>query len=141
MFVCRDLRNKPTADPSERTCNICSKVLLHRHSLTGHMRLCHNNDGQICPICGKTFKDLPKHTKRYHSNPNPAKKCTWEGCDKAFMFEQGLKTHIDCFHKNIRTQCDLCGQWVKSMYDHKARKHKLGKSRECSQVGAVTLSV
>ena len=132
----RHLRDQPTGNVSERTCPICKKVLKSKERITSHIRGTHGNKKEMCPTCGKSYKYLATHIKAYHAS-EPNKACTWEGCDKVFRFDEGLRDHIDKFHKCIRTQCDLCGEWIKTMYDHMKRKHKKGKPEECEQCDKV----
>jgi uncharacterized Zn-finger protein len=63
----------------------------------------------ICPICGALILNMTSHL-RVHDDVRPYK-CEYEGCDKAFISNTKLKSHVNSVHLKQRSfRCEICGK-------------------------------
>ena len=112
-------------------CEICGKILCTSNSLDYHVKSVHyqERDEVFCSKCGKSFTriSLIKHFRQ--CGEEPAFKCTFDGCTKAFREQNKLQQHINVDHLNIRPyECEICGASFGSVPNYK--KHKLIHSDE-----------
>ena len=94
---------------SERAfkCDLCDYTCTIKGYLTQH-RKGHFLSYQECPICLIKVKSLREHIRRRHAKEKIAR-LPCDQCDKTFASSNGLKTHIENIHKQIKNfLCDLC---------------------------------
>jgi len=121
------------------TCDICQKVCSDKSSMNVHKRMKHNgfvHPRTPCPVCGMLIKmnastNLSKHMIKAHGNydmDNRPKEeqvkrfsCTYEGCDKSYIFESDMKIHFRRNHKNMTIECPRCD--MKTYCNDVLRKH------------------
>ena len=118
------------------TCKICNKQLSCKLYLSTHERTVHGPPNlEVCTICGKGVKDVKSHTKWKHSENNQKTNCcAVEGCDALFRTKQELRTHNNRVHLDLKTQCEICFQWLKSLPEHMSQVHQQDRKHVCSKV-------
>ena len=112
-------------------CEICGKILSNSDTLDYHVKSVHyqERDEVFCSKCGKSYTriSLRKHFRT--CGEEPALKCTFDGCTKAFREQNKLQQHINVDHLNIRPyECEICGASFGTVPCFK--KHKLIHSDE-----------
>ena len=114
-------------------CLICGKKVLTNH-IKIHMSS-HSEEKIACDICGKVLKSqihVERHKKRIHI-PDSEKlfKCSYPGCERAFVVAQILEGHMNS-HLGLKPyQCDFCEtrfQNVSNKAAHLKNVHKFSKN-------------
>ena len=106
---------------SKRICDVCGKKFEKKFNMLQHRQIHQEGEEQFsCDKCPKTFTTrqyLVQHSKSHEENS-----ILCEIFDKIFDTNQGLKKHIDSYHKLIVFLCQYCPKtFTKSEY---ARKHE-----------------
>ncbi len=117
-------------------CDLCHKEMtqahfkIHRFVVHQGLKL---NYKQDCPICGKAFASkqcLKMHINRVHNNEKSFK-CT-ECEDRFFFSKAAMEIHRNTIHYDLKFECDICGQKLKSknyLRVHKQTVHEGDKSK------------
>ena len=115
-------------------CDVCKKLFPSQLKLKFHM-IRHENDEQICHLCGKVCKNraqLRDHKKAAHlRQKRPCKLCG--------KLVKKMSDHLSRHRKpEVRMSCEICGKMVKqeSMPAHIQNVHKKesdGKLYPCEQ--------
>ena len=115
-------------------CVLCGKKLL-KSRLDRHMTLLHGEKNIPCDICGKLFKsqfNRERHHLKVHQ-PDSEKpfKCSYAGCERAFINPQSLESHSNS-HLGLKPyQCDFCEtrfQNTSNKAAHLKNVHKFSKN-------------
>jgi len=119
------------------TCKICNKQFSCKLYLSTHEKTVHGPPARVvCTICGKAVKDMKSHTKWKHSaNNKKTNCCAVEGCDAMFRTKPELRTHNNRVHLDLKTQCDICLQWLKCLPEHMSQVHHQDRKHVCSMCG------
>eukprot|EP01029_Cantina_marsupialis_P018964 TRINITY_DN440975_c0_g1_i1.p1 TRINITY_DN440975_c0_g1~~TRINITY_DN440975_c0_g1_i1.p1 ORF type:complete len:362 (-),score=30.96 TRINITY_DN440975_c0_g1_i1:580-1545(-) len=98
-------------NPVEEFCcaeSNCMRTFTTRKLLQAHMKAEHKNQ---CDICGRVFKEayrLVNHMK-IHEAVSDRINCPYDGCDRSYLQQRNLNTHIAMKHLQIkRFQCNEC---------------------------------
>ena len=115
-------------------CDLCEYTCTNKGALTKH-RKGHFLTLQECPICQKKVKQLKRHAMRCMSK-NKAKRYPCNQCDKTFAFANGLKTHVNHIHRQIKDfHCDICDYktyTITNLRIHTSKVHdKESLERQC----------
>lgn len=94
----------------------CERGYSHKHTLTLHMRKCHNLGKEhklhICEYCGKVFdtmSQLRNHRFTHKDKSELPYGCEETDCERRFSSKQLLKVHM-MRHAGIRNYtCSYCG--------------------------------
>lgn len=94
----------------------CERGYSHKHTLTLHMRKCHNlgkeHKSHICEYCGKVFdtmSQLRNHRFTHKDKSELPYACEEADCERRFSSKQLLKVHM-MRHAGIRNYtCSYCG--------------------------------
>ena len=121
----------PKAEPVQFLCTDCPKTFPLRGSLRKHISRHHKQHKlQTCDKCGFSFssmKTLDHHVKTKHTSYAEREyKCTFPGCNMAFVTADTLKGHKRK-HGERNFVCDHCGEsyWNNGQLTHHLRiKHK-----------------
>ncbi|XP_055378432.1 uncharacterized protein LOC129610098 isoform X1 [Condylostylus longicornis] len=90
-------------------CNLCEKTFENKHTLYKHRRQ-HETKFFKCNMCPAEFSfrdELNEHKKNHDESERPFK-CVELGCDKAFVVETFLNTHLKKIHGYFLFNCDRC---------------------------------
>ena len=102
-------------------CEQCGKLFKSRQYLKNHLKT--HQESEECSICLGKFKDLKRHTFRFHKSDRIEKvfKCEVNKCDKAFECIDYLNKHL----KNHREseECLICHGKFKDLKRHTLRLH------------------
>ena len=140
----RLLHERNTHPDAMHTCKSCHSVFGTEQERDFHFERCqystngtdHNFVCEKCPAHEKrpfpSFADLQRH-KLIHDSTKTFN-CPIEGCEKTYVTEIRLKTHIASFHENKkrkRLACDVTNcsytTYLKSdLQRHKAVQHEIG---------------
>ncbi|GIY02972.1 zinc finger and SCAN domain-containing protein 10 [Caerostris darwini] len=112
-------------------CNKCNYMAEHSYVVKRHS-LRHTENGIVCEICGKHYKDhyiLKMHVKMVHLPAEVVFAC--EICDKKFTRKAHLKRHLRIHAPNRPFKCSFCSyrgceksDITKHLLIHEAPKHK-----------------
>ncbi|XP_034107820.1 gastrula zinc finger protein XlCGF46.1-like [Drosophila albomicans] len=94
----------------------CDRGYSHKHTLTLHMRKCHQlgkeHKSHICEFCGKVFdtmSQLRNHRFTHKEKSELPYACEEPNCDRRFSSKQLLKVHM-MRHAGIKNYtCSFCG--------------------------------
>ena len=90
-------------------CDFCEESFTNKQKLRQHLKS-HNihfpEFSVTCDTCGHTFltqEGMVKHVNRHHAGIFPNSKKEWnfacEKCERRFVFEEELRTHLKDVHK------------------------------------------
>ena len=118
------------------TCKICNKQFSCKLYLSTHEKTVHGPPArEVCTTCGKAVKDMKSHTKWKHSeNTQKTNYCAVEECDAMFRTKHELRTHNNRVHLDLKNQCHICLQWLKSLPEHLSQVHHQDRKHVCSMV-------
>ena len=105
-------------EDGKQLCKKCMKFLPNSE-YEEHM-LEHNQEMEICNICGKLLKgksNLKYHIQTVHQILE--KKYFCEKCNAGFAFENGLNQHMRRVHSE-KYPCPLCGE---NFFEHRLKRH------------------
>ncbi len=157
-----EVKKDPAKETSDRTCDVCSKVLssrikMERHRETVHRekKSCSKGCGKIfssvirlnehscvpkmhlCPVCGETFKHLSgriQHERAAHAGQKPHA-CSF--CDRRFLFKVQRVRHERTHTGEKPFLCGECGRSFRLETTLKAhtRIHTGETPYECDRCG------
>lgn len=115
-------------------CSLCDRKFKNKFYLKTHMRTSHSDDAfHVCPICGKSLKNIRLHMELVHSE---RKGVDCEICGKTFLTEQRLKVHARWSHTNVEKThtCETCGDSFKSktMLKNHYVRHSDDRNYKCN---------
>ena len=113
----------------------CGKSLTSERSLQKHIRASHKGEKLICLHCRKEYSYNSREVFAIHVMKHLGTleerryKCNREGCTAEYVSSSGLRSHILCYHMQIRFECDIdgCGARFNSATawnGHCQRKHQ-----------------
>ena len=90
-------------------CIDCNTIIAPRSKMSKHMAAVHKPKNDLCPICGKNFRNVRDHVAVKHGNKERNHVC--DSCGKKFTHPLLLSAHISKIH-SVRKQlpCKFCGQ-------------------------------
>lgn len=111
-------------------CDTCGKGFTQAEGLKNH-QMTHTDERELCPICGKSYRNLKQHMINKHAEELPPedarrkhKKYTCEvaGCSKKFLYPSLLNLHKKRTHARKLNRRDALEKEVKgeqTLGDHK----------------------
>lgn len=109
---------------NERKCALCLKIYPSYRCIRRHMINHYHSDDMpnptrnICPMCGKNFKNLSNHINSVHSNIGKSFKCSY--CGKMFKTITLLKGHEKRHTSQKTIPCDFCEKTFANMPEKKS---------------------
>ena len=126
---------------SKNICDICSKQLSCKVSLSNHMKTVHGeNTTTTCNICGKEVSYMKSHLKHKHANPDdntPKISCKYPDCQALFKSKSSAAKHFKVLHLEEKQQCHVCHLWLKNLRGHLQVTHQRGKKYQCDDCGKI----
>lgn len=89
-------------------CSTCKKSFKDLRSLSTHLNQIHNSKQQICPYCGKFYKQpqLCTHINNVHSDQLNLGKFICDFCEKIFKSRTEITRHLKRWH--LIRECQDC---------------------------------
>ena len=121
-------------------CPVCKRKVLFKE-IQQHYEACVKTDRrnklrkerlkkkrpQVCPTCGKLFKDLHQHQKSHlRAQGLLVENCYCDKCGKKFNGKESLHQHMVTQHSEVPFACKICSKMFPSyqaMYTHKTKEH------------------
>jgi len=95
----------------ENECDICHKKFQKWTAFRTHIAREHPRKFK-CSVCFQKFKSnvaLKLHESTVHSGERSVFLCTYENCEREYLFEKNLKCHIKVDHEGQRFSCPVDG--------------------------------
>uniref|UniRef100_A0A1I8PBE5 C2H2-type domain-containing protein n=1 Tax=Stomoxys calcitrans TaxID=35570 RepID=A0A1I8PBE5_STOCA len=97
-------------DPETHKCEICGKSSTTKYNLKLHQKIVHGESKQFeCDVCHRLFNQKPTLDRRLLTHVMGEKKFFCKECDKGYVLEVQLNTHIKTVH-GVDCVCDQCGK-------------------------------
>lgn len=92
-------------------CEFCQEKFLKWTAYRTHLATQHPKIFKCskCPRQFKTKHEFLLHKSTVHSDERSVFHCTYQNCDKEYLFEKNLKFHIQVDHENKRFPCPVEG--------------------------------
>ncbi|KAM4607939.1 uncharacterized protein ACJ7VT_016091 [Polymixia lowei] len=103
-------------------CETCGKGFTQAEGLRNH-QITHTGERQLCPICGKAYRNLKHHMINKHADELPAEvsqtkqkkySCEVSGCGKTFLYPSLLNLHRKRTHARRQSRGRTPGKELKS---------------------------
>ena len=130
------LKKKIDTKPRSFQCSECDVVKKSIKELNMHHKECHNP--QICGVCRKLFKLVPRLTRHMYKHNKPKYQC--DQCDYMCQFESELQTHKIVHRKNPLYKCMKanCEKWFRRKWDLTLHLQKhAGIPHDCDHNGYI----
>jgi len=99
----------------------CNAVFKREGCRKTHHKRVHEGVKELCTYCGEYYKNLSDHIKVHVIGPF---KCPH--CDKEYMYENSLNSHIKLDHLKGKEICHICAKEYKDLKYHMKYAHQGG---------------